>query len=128
MNAYDVSQTELDEDLRQLRFRLAGAALFIVAVTIVGTLGYRIIDPKAGWVDSFYMTAITLTTVGFEEVVDLSTRPGGRLFTAVLILVGMGGVLYFVTTATALIVEGQIGHVFRRRRMEQLISSMSDPT
>lgn len=98
----------------------------MVAVTVVGTMAYRIIDPTVSLVDAFYMTAITLTTVGFTEVVDLSESPGGRLFTAVLILVGMGGVLYFVTTATAFLIEGQLGHVFRRRKLEKTIAGLSD--
>ncbi len=125
MNVYDVTPTEVDEDLRQLRLRLSVAALFLCCVMVVGVVGYRIIDPRVAWVDAFYMTAITLTTVGFGEIVDMSARPGGRIFTAVLILVGMGGVLYFVTTATALILEGQIGHVFKRRKLEKTIGSMS---
>ena len=125
MNVHDVSPTELDEDLRQLRLRLGSAALFILAVMLVGIVGYRVIDPGVGWVDAFYMTAITLTTVGFGEIVDMTARPGGRIFTVLLILVGMGGVLYLVTTATAFIVEGQIGHIFRRRKLEKTIASMS---
>ena len=115
----------MDEDLRQLRLRLSVAALFLVSVMLVGVVGYRVIDPNVGWVNAFYMTTITLTTVGFGEIVDMSAHPGGRIFTAMLVLVGMGGVLYFVTTATALILEGQIGHVFRRRKLEKTIGSMS---
>ncbi len=44
----------------------------MVAVTVVGTVAYRIIDPTVSLVDAFYMTAITLTTLGFSEVVELS--------------------------------------------------------
>lgn len=114
-----LSQKDYEEDVRELRFRLGGAGAFLIFVTAIGVMGYRLIDPDAGWVNAFYMTAITLTTVGFGEVIDLSNNPGGRVFTAVLILVGMGGVLYFVSTATAFVLEGQLGHVFWRRRMEK---------
>ncbi len=62
----------------------------------------------AGWVNAFYMTIITLTTVGYGEIIDLSGSPSGRLFTSFLIIVGMGGVFYFLTTATAFILEGQL--------------------
>ena len=126
MNPYDAPQSDWEEDLRQLRVRLAAAAFFLVAVTGTGTVGYKIIDSTVSWVDAFYMTAITLTTVGFSEVVDLSARPGGRVFTAILILVGMAGVLYFVTTATAFVVEGQHVHVFRRRQLEKTIANLSN--
>lgn len=114
-----------DEDVRQLRRRLAVAALFLAGVVGVGVIGYRVIDPGASVVDALYMTVITLTTVGFTEVVDLSGHPWGRLFTVALILVGMGGVLYFVSTATAFVLEGQLGHVFWRRRMEKEIARLS---
>jgi voltage-gated potassium channel len=123
--AYDVFGSDTEEDLRLLRVRLAAAAVFLVAVTVAGTVGYRVIDPSVSWVDAFYMTAITLTTVGYGEIIDLDGNPGGRIFTAALIIVGMGGVLYFVTTATAFVVEGHLGHVFRRRKMEKNIRNLS---
>jgi len=122
----DAYSSDWDTDLRELRVRLAAAGVFLVAVILAGTVGYRIVEPSAGWIDALYMTVITLTTVGFTEVVDLTGHPGGRLFTVVLIMVGMGGVLYFVTTATAFVLEGQLGHVFWRRRMEKLARSMTD--
>ena len=126
LNVYDLSETSLDDDLRILRTRLAKATVFILAVSIVGTIGFRVIHPQSGWIDAFYMTAITLSSVGFGEIVPLDTHPYGRLFTTVLILVGMGAVLYFVTTATAFVIEGQLGHVFRRRQMKQKIREMSN--
>lgn len=125
MDSYKVSAPGLDEELRQLRMRLTAATLFLLTVFIVGVVGYGIIDPGVSWVDALYMTTITLTTVGFAEIVDLSGNPGGRLFTVVLVLVGMGGVLYFVSTATAFVLEGQLGHVFWRRRMEKAIAQLS---
>ncbi|MFV2007435.1 MAG: TrkA family potassium uptake protein [Longimicrobiales bacterium] len=109
-----------------MKARLGRVTMFMIAVIGAGTALYRIVDPAAGWVDAFYMTIITLTTVGYGEIIDLSANPTARLFTALLILVGMGGVLYFLTTATAFILEGQLGHVFRRRQVEKTIASLSD--
>jgi voltage-gated potassium channel len=125
VNVYDLNENRLDEDLRQLRVRLSIATVFIVMVTIIGTVGYKILSPHTPWVDTFYMTAITLATVGYGEIVPLDGNPIGRLFTALLILVGMGATLYFVTTATAFVIEGHIGHVFRRRKMEKTIRELS---
>jgi voltage-gated potassium channel len=62
--------------------------------------------------------------VGFGHEVELASN-GAFIFTAFLILLGMGGVAYFVTTATAFILEGQLGHVFRKRRMEKELSRLS---
>ncbi len=123
MDFYEPAATQWEEDLRELRVRLLAGGVFLVAVTLVGTLGFHLIDPDAGWVRAFFMTAITLTTVGYGHEVALETD-GARIFTAVLILVGMGGALYFVSTATAFVLEGQLGHVFRRRRMEQRLAAM----
>lgn len=123
MDFYEPKALEWDEDLRELRVRLLAALVFMLAVTAIGTIGFMIIDPDAGVVRAFFMTAITLTTVGYSEVVPLESS-ADLIFTAVLILVGMGGVLYFVSTATAFVIEGQLGHVFRRRRMEKELAAL----
>ncbi|MEM7183693.1 MAG: potassium channel family protein [Spirochaetota bacterium] len=61
--------------------------LFLLGLLITGSSGYMILE---GWnfVDSIYMTAITISTVGFGEVHPLS--PTGRLFTIVLLMGGVG--------------------------------------
>ncbi|MBZ0253872.1 MAG: potassium channel family protein [Candidatus Methylomirabilis sp.] len=67
----------------QLR-RLLGA---ILAVIVVGTLGYVAIEGARPF-DALWMTVVTLTTVGYEEVFPLSTA--GRVFTMALLAVGLG--------------------------------------
>lgn len=126
MDVFPQPQQDWDQDIRELGVRLTAAALFLVAVLLVGTVGFRIVDPHATWLDALYMTTITLTTVGYGEMVDLSGNAGGRIFTIVLILSGMGGVLYFLSTATAFVLEGQLGHVFWRRRMERKSAHLSN--
>lgn len=126
MDFHEFTGQQWDEDLRRLRTRLAWATAFLAGIFLVGTVGYRLIAPGTSWVDAFYMTAITLTTVGFGEIVQLEGNPAGRLFTAGLALFGMGGVLYFLSTATAFVLEGQLGHVFWRRRMEKRIADLAD--
>ena len=69
-------------------------SLSVLATTIFsGTLGYRMIE---GWTlfDAFYMTVITLATVGYREVHDLSEA--GKIFTVVLIIFGAGIIAYAV--------------------------------
>jgi voltage-gated potassium channel len=126
VDAHPQPNQDWDQDLRDLGFRLGAAALFLVALLLIGTVGFQVVDPGASWLDALYMTTITLTTVGYGEVVDLSSNPGGRVFTILLIFMGMGGVLYFVTTATAFVLEGQLSNVFWRRRMERKSSHLSD--
>lgn len=125
MDFYEPTAKQWEDDLKDLRVRLVVAGLFLVSITNVGTLGFRLIDPAAGCVRAFFMTAITLTTVGYAHDVALDSS-AALIFTAVLILIGMGGALYFVSTATAFVVEGQLGQVFRRRRMERDLAMICD--
>lgn len=85
----------------------------IVLILILGTTGYRLIE---GWsfLDCLYMTVITLTTVGFGEIHPLT--PSGRVFTLVLIFLGMGVVAYAFLSATRFVVEGEILALITRRR------------
>ncbi len=107
------------------RVRLAFGAL--VLVTAVGVLGFVIIGGSGyGIIDAIYMTVITLTTVGFGEIIDMSQNPAGRAFTVVLVLVGMGIVAYTVPMLAALMIEGQLHNIFARRRMQKTIGKMSE--
>ena len=76
-----------------LSFRHSVGPLFLLVVVlfVVGTAGYMLIEGW-DWPDAFYMTAITLTTVGFGEVQPLSSL--GRIFTVFIILSGVGTVAY----------------------------------
>jgi len=124
LDYFDPNATQWEEDLKQIRVRLLAAGLLLFGVTVIGTVGFMLIDPTADWVRAFFMTAITLTTVGYGEEIPVDTN-AARIFTAVLILVGMGGVLYFVSTGTAFILEGQLSHVFRRRRMQRDLAELT---
>jgi voltage-gated potassium channel len=96
-------------------------------VIAIGVLGFVIIGGgEYGVIDAVYMTVITLTTVGFTEVIDLAGNPGGRVFTMLLLLGGMGIVAYVVPMVAAFVLEGQLHHIFSRRRMERTIAELSD--
>jgi voltage-gated potassium channel len=123
LDFYEPTAHESEEDLKELRVRMLAALALLGVVTAVGTVGFKLIDPSADWVQAFFMTAITLTTVGYGEVVPLETD-AAQLFAAGLIFAGMGAALYFVSTGTAFILEGQLGHVFRRRRMEKDLAAL----
>jgi len=121
-----LSSADLSE-FRRLRRNLRLALLALGIAVVVGLVGFAIIGQgRSGVVDVIYMTVITLTTVGFGEVVDLSGHPGARLFTSALIVGGMGVAAYTITMLTAFLVEGQLQHIFARRRMEKAIERMED--
>lgn len=84
------------------RFRLVLAAM--VGVLAVGTVGYMAM-PHYGFVDALYMTAITLSTVGFEEVHRLDTA--GRLFTMGLLVLGFATLVYAAATLTEFFGSGE---------------------
>jgi voltage-gated potassium channel len=96
----------------------------LTAITIIGTLGYVLL---MGWslLDALYMTVITVGTIGYEEVHDLSNDPAGRLWTIVLIISGVASLAYAASTIGEFIVEGTVRGYFQRRRMEAAIDKLS---
>lgn len=119
-----LSQADLGEYLR-LRRKLIISMLAAVSVSLVGVGGFLIIGGEEhGLVDAIYMTVLSLSTVGFAEVIDMENNPVGRLFTSVLIFGGMGIAAYTVTLLAALVIEGQVRRIYERRRMEKAIEEM----
>lgn len=105
---------------------LAIGAGLLTLVHIVGTLGYHYLGrPNASWIDSFYMTFITVATIGYGETVDLSHHPMGRLFTVFIAVLGIGAMSYVFSTVVALLVDSDLNALRRRRRMEQHIAKLS---
>ncbi|MFZ5997912.1 MAG: potassium channel family protein [Nitrospirota bacterium] len=104
-----------------LKRRLILSLLLILLVIAFGTLGYMLIE---GWdiLDALYMTIITLASVGYKEVHDLSD--GGRLFTIILIISGLGIVYYALSTAAKIVIEGELQDMFGRRRLEKRIKEL----
>ncbi|HMA33720.1 MAG TPA: NAD-binding protein [Chloroflexia bacterium] len=108
-----------DPILKQLRQVL----LLALGVIVVGTGGYMVLE---GWdaFDSFYMTIITLTTVGFSEVHTMD-RPA-RAFTVVLMLAGAGGVLYTLSTLLQYVLDGRLTGEITRRRIRRMVNHLVD--
>jgi voltage-gated potassium channel len=101
---------------RRLRTGLIGFVLVIAG----GTVGY--VAFGYGVLDSVFQTVITVTTVGFGEVHTFS--PGEKVFTIVLILLGVGTAAYTFSVLIEIFVEGYLGDTFGRRRMERQIKQM----
>src|SRR5207248_11547310 len=89
----------------------------LAAVLAGGTAGYMLIEGWNAW-DAFYMTVITVTTVGYREVHDLS--PAGQAFTVVLLLGGVGAALYTFTLLATVVVEGGLPKRLQRRRQARM--------
>jgi len=114
--------------LQRRRFRgdvgrqLAITLLALSAVLCVGTVGYVLLG--IGWLDAAYATVFTVTTVGFKEITPFGSAE--KLFTIALMLVGTGTVLYTLTLLVAALVEGHVGSLMGRRRMQREIDALSE--
>jgi voltage-gated potassium channel len=107
--------------------RFVWAAVILAGILLIGTVGYWFIGGRQySFVDTLYMTVITITTIGFEEVIDLSGNVAGRIFTIFIAVSGVGVMAYIFTNITALVVEGQLTESFRRRRMEKIAGNYKD--
>jgi len=72
------------------------------------------------------MTIITITTIGYGEIIDLSNNPAGRIFTIFIAFFGMSILFYIITNVTAFIIEGELTESFRRKRMEKLSKGLRE--
>lgn len=107
--------------------RLVGALLLFALIHGVGTIGYLMIGgAKTTTVDALYMTFITVATIGYGEVVDLSTSPGGRVFTMAIAFAGIGTLTYVFSTVTAFMLETNLNLAYRRRQMHARIDALRD--
>jgi voltage-gated potassium channel len=103
-----------------VKFIWSLAALAVVMTT--GTIGYHIVGgPKYSWLDAFYMTFITLSTIGYGEIIDMSNNPAGRIFTIFVGTAGLGTLWFMFSTLTVFILETDINNAWRRKRMEKFI-------
>ncbi|MBI4938718.1 MAG: potassium channel protein [Nitrosomonadales bacterium] len=106
---------------------LAYAFLALVAIMLTGTVGYRILGGEQySWLDCFYMTFITLTTIGYIEAVDVRQYEYGRLFTVFIGFTGIGVLGYVLSTVTAFMLESDLNSSWRRRKMKQKIAQLKD--
>ncbi len=95
----------------------------LTSVLLVGTVGYWVIE---GWdfLDSLYMTLITLTTIGFGEVHQLSVK--GKIFTILLVVFGVAGAAYSIRILGQMMLEGQLSKYLGRRMMEKQLKKLNN--
>jgi voltage-gated potassium channel len=95
----------------------------MLSVWLLGTIGYVLID-NYSWFDAFYMTIITVATVGYGEVAPLSQS--GKLFTAFLIITSFGTFAYAVSSITKFVIDGEFNEFFKNRKLNATIDKISD--
>lgn len=100
---------------------IRNSVLVLVAILLMGAFGYMGLEGYS-FLDGLYMTVITLTTVGYQEVVPLGT--GGKIFTIILIFVGVSFVVYVFGKVTQAVVEGGLKKVFGRITMDKKMAHL----
>ena len=103
--------------------RLFWGVCVLVIIIAAGVIGYVVIEDWS-FVDALYMTIITVTTVGYDEVHPLTTT--GRIFSIFLIVGGVSGALYALSGIAGYIIEGHLGTTLGRRRMERTIAKLKE--
>jgi voltage-gated potassium channel len=107
------------------RFKLAAIALF--AVLVIGTLGYKFLSAyENSLIDCLYMTVITITTIGYSEVIDMTGNPAARIFTIFIIFAGVGTSTFILSNITALIVEGDLKESFKKSKMDKIVKQFEN--
>lgn len=101
-------------------FLSLGLLLVIICIGIIGFIvieGYDLFD-------AFYMTIITVATVGFEEVQPLSDA--GRAFTIFLIITSFGTFAYAVTSISRYVIDGEFNEYFRNYKVSSAIDKLEN--
>lgn len=111
-----------------MRNRLLAGFLAMLAVIAGGTAGYWWIgDGRWAWFDCAYMTVLSITTVGYGETLPgMDQMTDARAFTMMLLVFGTGVLVYFASTITAFVVEGDLRNVLSAQRMRKRIRAMKD--
>ncbi len=106
--------------------KLITPVILLALILTYGTTAYRLITHDSLF-NCFYMTLITLTTVGYGEIIcDPDKIVLIRVVTIFLIIFGMGLLLYVASSVTAFFVEGQLTNIIRRNKMDKKIAKLNN--
>jgi len=108
---------------QSLGFRIRVAIVAVVLALVLGTISFKLLE---GWslLDSLYVTAQTITTVGFGDLTP-KTR-AGRIFATAFMVLGVGVVLYALTATVQSIVQSELVAAFGQRRLSRKMSKLKD--
>lgn len=107
----------------ELKRYVLRSLILVILVLSGGTIGYHFIE-RLNWLDSFYMSVITITTVGFREIKPLSQW--GKVFTIFIIFLGVGVIFFFVTNFVHYTIVSEIYGGIRRRRLFKRLKEIKE--
>lgn len=105
------------------RNRVIFLILSIIGVFLIGIVGFMIIE-KASFFDSLYMTVITISSVGYSDILNLT--PLGRVFNMFLILAGISVVIYSLSSITTYLIEGELREFIKGAKLKKMIKNLTD--
>ncbi|RMG71016.1 MAG: potassium channel protein [Bacteroidetes bacterium] len=103
--------------------QLVQASALLLFTSLFGTIGFVLIEGYT-LVDAIYMTIITMSTVGFGTIRDLTTE--GKIFSIFLIIISAGTFIYAITTITTFVVEGEIRQVFNLYQVNRKVAKLKN--
>ncbi|MEZ4847214.1 MAG: potassium channel family protein [Bacteroidia bacterium] len=98
------------------------AVSLLVGTSLIGTIGYVVIEGYE-MLDAIYQTVITMSTVGYGTVSELT--PGGKIFSIFLIVMSAGIYIYAITTITTFVIEGEVKQLFNRYKANKTVQKLS---
>ncbi len=109
--------------MRRSTYRLVQPFGILLCIVIVGIMGYMFIE-QASFLDALFMTTISITTVGYGEVVPLSQA--GKVFTIIMLITSWGTFAFAITRITQFVVSGEINQYFKTRRLMKNIAHLNN--
>lgn len=107
--------------MERIKRRLIIVAMLIALVLAIGTAGFTFFEGYSPF-DAFYMTLITITTVGYQEVHPLSHA--GRVFNSFVIAFGVTIMFFAIGAMTQSVIALELGEFFGKRRMKRMIDKL----
>ena len=103
--------------------KLSISITLLIGILTCGTLGYYFFEAMTLF-ESFYMTLITISTVGFSEIKPLT--PPGRIITIFIIVTGISVGTYTIGMLVRILIEGELREMFGRKKLEKQISELKN--
>src|SRR5690606_9758643 len=107
--------------------KLYMSGLGLLGTVLIGTFGYWYITGKQYDIfDCVFMTFITITTIGFGEIIPLQNFVGARFFTVIIAMAGIGFITYFLSTLAAVVIEGYFTKNYLKSKMTKEINQLEN--
>lgn len=107
--------------MRKSTYKLIQPVIVLNLIVLIGIVGYMMIE-KMSFLDALYMTTISITTVGYNEIHPLSDS--GRIFTIFLLITSWGTFAFAITRITQFVISGELNKYFKTRRLMKDIEKL----